>query len=72
MVIKIDKGVPLPRNLGEYPFGKMKKGESFAVDAEQTMKVRAAAQYFQKQHRRMKFVTETDLTNKKIRVWRVK
>ncbi len=70
MVIKIQNNVPLPRSMGDYPFKKMKKGDSFAVEIVKKQSVRTCIQNFQKKHPRMKFVTHTD--GDKIRVWRIK
>jgi len=56
--------------MGDYPFKKMKKGDSFAVEIIKKQSVRTCIQNFQKKHPRMKFVTHTD--GDKIRVWRIK
>ena len=70
--IKIDKNVPLPNGLGKYckwPFGEMKIGDSFEVDADQGYTIRTSASYYAKRHEGFRFSIRRH--GKAYRCWRV-
>jgi hypothetical protein len=72
--VKIDKNIPLPATYGKYskyPFGDMKKGDSFLIDSQaETTAVRQAASYYSRSTgTKMKFSIRK--TDKGHRCWRV-
>lgn len=73
--VKIEKGVPLPRRDGKYPFAKMEVGDSFAVEIENENTPPRVSSYAHIGGKRlgMKFTVRSVVENGKkvIRVWRV-
>ena len=75
-MIKIEKGVPVPKNItrkAKYPFREMEVGDSFfitdKVDAERTRKKVSAAATMFCQNKDYKFKTQT--FDSGVRIWRV-
>lgn len=66
---KIEKGVPLIRPRGSYPFGEMEVGDSFAISSAQRKNVSAAAAAYGKSHGRKYAVRKSVIG---ARCWRIK
>lgn len=76
MKITIQSNIPAPINTAlceNYPFQKMKIGDSFALEAGLCQNVRSAATQWAKRHDGFKFKTRTLVEHGKsvVRVWRV-
>lgn len=78
MKIKIEKGIPLPKNVtrkSKYPFREMEVGDSFFItdkeDAKRMQqKVSAVASMFSKKNSEYKFKTQA--FDSGVRIWRIK
>jgi hypothetical protein len=71
---KVDKGVPLPKNIGrkltKYPWHEMKVGDSFLVPTELALSLAANIAYRNRKFPEIKFVQRR--VQGGYRVWRMK
>jgi len=71
MTFKIDKDVPIPQVLGQYPFEQMEIGDSFFAAGHTTNQIQNAASNHRKKGKKFRSRRVTENGVEGTRIWRI-